>query len=121
MIIPDPEDHLLRPSEMGDDMASTHQRQEALQRWPCRSRTALFGPVIAWFLEDSAIVEVVLNSDIRVDRLRRWTAFNLTDEQPRPDRNDVPAVVAAHQDIVGPATQTNGFISAHLQNELPVR
>ena len=54
----------------GDDMASTHQRQEAIQRGTRMLRTAL-GADVARFLEDPAIIEVMLNPDGRiwVDRL----------------------------------------------------
>jgi site-specific recombinase XerC len=51
-------------------MAATHQKSEAILRGARMLRTAL-GPAIARFLEDPAIVEVMLNPDGRlwVDRL----------------------------------------------------
>ncbi len=56
-------------------MASTHQRHEARQRGARMLRTAL-GPAIARFLEDAAVVEVMLNPDGRiwVDRLSEGLA-----------------------------------------------
>ena len=56
-------------------MASTHQRQEAIQRGARMLRTAL-GPAIARFLEEPAVVEVMLNPDGRiwVDRLSEGLA-----------------------------------------------
>ncbi|MET3645432.1 P-type conjugative transfer ATPase TrbB [Phyllobacterium ifriqiyense] len=56
-------------------MASTHQRQEALQRGARMLRTAL-GAAIARLLEDPAVVEVMLNPDGRiwVDRLSEGLA-----------------------------------------------
>lgn len=51
-------------------MAATHQKSEAVLRGARMLRTAL-GPAIATFLEDPAIVEVMLNPDGRlwIDRL----------------------------------------------------
>ncbi len=51
-------------------MATTHQKSEAITRGARMLRTAL-GPAIARFLEDPAIVEVMLNPDGRlwIDRL----------------------------------------------------
>lgn len=56
-------------------MASTHHRQEASQRGARMLRTAL-GSAIARFLEDPAVVEVMLNPDGRiwVDRLSEGLA-----------------------------------------------
>lgn len=56
-------------------MASTHQRQEAIQRGARMLRTAL-GPAIARFLEEPAVVKVMLNPDGRiwVDRLSEGLA-----------------------------------------------
>ncbi|MBX5141253.1 P-type conjugative transfer ATPase TrbB [Rhizobium lentis] len=56
-------------------MASTHQRQEAFRRGARMLRTAL-GPAVARFLEDPAVVEVMLNPDGRiwVDRLSEGLA-----------------------------------------------
>ncbi|MBR7653663.1 P-type conjugative transfer ATPase TrbB [Brucella oryzae] len=56
-------------------MASTHQRQEAIQRGTRMLRTAL-GADVARFLEDPAIIEVMLNPDGRiwVDRLSEGLA-----------------------------------------------
>ncbi|ASV87355.1 P-type conjugative transfer ATPase TrbB [Ochrobactrum quorumnocens] len=56
-------------------MASTHHRQEAIQRGARMLRTAL-GAAIARFLEDPAVVEVMLNPDGRiwVDRLSEGLA-----------------------------------------------
>ena len=51
-------------------MAVVHQKSEAIIRGARMLRTAL-GPAIAGFLEDPAIVEVMLNPDGRlwIDRL----------------------------------------------------
>jgi hypothetical protein len=56
-------------------MASTHQRQEAIQRGARMLRTAL-GPAIARFLEEPAVVKVMLNPGGRiwVDRLSEGLA-----------------------------------------------
>ena len=56
-------------------MASTHQRPEAIQRGARMLRTAL-GTAIARFLEDPAVVEVMLNPDGRIwiDRLSEGLA-----------------------------------------------
>ncbi len=56
-------------------MAATHHRQEAIQRGARMLRTAL-GAAIARFLEDPAVVEVMLNPDGRiwVDRLSEGLA-----------------------------------------------
>src|SRR3546814_4328026 len=70
LLIPDPGPHIAGPHENGDDVAGTHQKSEAILRGARMLRTAL-GPAIARFLEDPAIVEVMLNPDgrLRVDRL----------------------------------------------------
>lgn len=54
----------------GDDVAVNHQQSEAATRGARMLRTAL-GPAVTRFLEDPAIVEVMLNPDGRlwVDRL----------------------------------------------------
>lgn len=59
-----------RPRKTGDDVATTHQTSETILRGARMLRTAL-GPAIARFLEDPAIVEVMLNPDGRlwIDRL----------------------------------------------------
>ncbi len=51
-------------------MAAAHQKPEAIRRGARMLRTAL-GPAIARFLEDPAVVEVMLNPDGRlwIDRL----------------------------------------------------
>ncbi|MDH1269960.1 P-type conjugative transfer ATPase TrbB [Rhizobium pusense] len=56
-------------------MAATHHRQEAIQRGARMLRTAL-GAAIARFLEDPAVVEVMLNPDGRIwiDRLSEGLA-----------------------------------------------
>ncbi len=63
------------PTNNGDKMASTHLRQEAIQRGARMLRTAL-GTAIARLLEDPAVVEVMLNPDGRiwVDRLSKGLA-----------------------------------------------
>lgn len=63
------------PTTNGDKMASTHLRQEASERGARMLRTAL-GTAIARLLEDSAVVEVMLNPDGRiwVDRLSQGLA-----------------------------------------------
>src|SRR3546814_11713192 len=70
LLIPDPGPHIAGPHENGDDVAGTHQKSEAILRGARMLRTAL-GPAIARFLEEPAIVEVMLNPDGRiwVDRL----------------------------------------------------
>ena len=56
-------------------MTATHHRAEAIQRGARMLRTAL-GPAIARFLEDPAVVEVMLNPDGRIwiDRLSEGLA-----------------------------------------------
>jgi type IV secretion system protein TrbB len=56
-------------------MAATHQQSEAIRRGARMLRTAL-GPAIARFLEDPAVVEVMLNPDGRlwIDRLAQGLA-----------------------------------------------
>ncbi|MCM2505897.1 P-type conjugative transfer ATPase TrbB [Aureimonas altamirensis] len=56
-------------------MTATHNRPEAIQRGARMLRTAL-GPAIARFLEDPAVVEVMLNPDGRIwiDRLSEGLA-----------------------------------------------
>ncbi|MBS0479618.1 MAG: P-type conjugative transfer ATPase TrbB [Proteobacteria bacterium] len=57
-------------------MTSTHQKPEAIQRGARMLRTAL-GPAIARFLEDPAVVEVMLNPDGRIwiDRLSEGLSY----------------------------------------------
>ncbi len=61
--------------EFGADMTSSHHKLEAIQRGARMLRTAL-GPAIALFLEDPAVIEVMLNPDGRiwVDRLSEGLA-----------------------------------------------
>ena len=56
-------------------MTTSHQKPEAIQRGARMLRTAL-GPAIARFLEDPAVVEVMLNPDGRIwiDRLSEGLA-----------------------------------------------
>lgn len=63
------------PTDAGDRMGATHRSSEATQRGARMLRTAL-GPAIARFLEDSAVVEVMLNPDgcLWVDRLSEGLA-----------------------------------------------
>lgn len=71
LLIPDPRAaHRAGPQANGDDVAVNHQQSEAASRGARMLRTAL-GPAIARFLEDPAVVEVMLNPDGRlwVDRL----------------------------------------------------
>ncbi len=60
----------VRPNFDGDAVADIHAKREELRRGARMLRTAL-GPAIAAFLEDPAVVEVMLNPDGRlwVDRL----------------------------------------------------
>lgn len=62
---------VLRVAGRGDGMAAHRHGNEGLSRGARMLRTAL-GPAIACYLEDPAIVEVMLNPDGRlwVDRLR---------------------------------------------------
>ncbi len=94
-------------------MASTHQRHEAVQRGARMLRTAL-GPAIARFLEDPAIVEVLLNPDGRiwVDRLSEGLAD--TGEMMSPaDGERIVRLVAHH---VGAEVHTR---SPRVSAELP--
>jgi len=63
------------PQTNGDDVAASHRQSEAILRGARMLRTAL-GPAIARFLEDPAIVEVMLNPDGRlwIDRLSEGLA-----------------------------------------------
>ncbi|MGN1289620.1 MAG: P-type conjugative transfer ATPase TrbB, partial [Bradyrhizobium sp.] len=56
-------------------MTSSHQKPEAFARGARMLRTAL-GPAIARFLEDPAVIEIMLNPDGRiwVDRLSEGLA-----------------------------------------------
>ena len=58
------------PIEAGDEMKAAHRNSEATQRGARMLRTAL-GPAIGRFLEETSVVEVMLNPDGRlwVDRL----------------------------------------------------
>ena len=76
LLIPDPGPRVARgPQANGDDVAVTHQQSEASLRGARMLRTAL-GPAIARFLEDPAVVEVMLNPDGRlwIDRLSEGLA-----------------------------------------------
>jgi len=75
---------------------TTHQKSEAILRGARMLRTAL-GPAIARFLEDPAVVEVMLNPDGRlwVDRLSQGLAF--TGEQlSSADGERIVRLVAHH-------------------------
>ena len=77
-------------------MAATHQKSEAITRGARMLRTAL-GPAIARFLEDPAIVEVMLNPDGRlwIDRLSEGLAD--TGERLSPaDGERIIRLVAHH-------------------------
>ena len=77
-------------------MAATHQQSEAILRGARMLRTAL-GPAIARFLEDPAIVEVMLNPDGRlwIDRLSEGLAD--TGQQLSPvDGERIVRLVAHH-------------------------
>ncbi len=78
------------PVKTGDNMASTHHRQEAVQR-------GALGPAIARFLEDRSVAEVMLNPDGRIwiDRLSEGLAD--TGETISPaDRERIVRFVAHH-------------------------
>ncbi|MFG1396397.1 P-type conjugative transfer ATPase TrbB [Roseixanthobacter pseudopolyaromaticivorans] len=77
-------------------MASTHHRQEASQRGARMLRTAL-GSAIARFLEDPAVVEVMLNPDGRiwVDRLSEGLA-NTGETMTAADGERIVRLVAHH-------------------------
>ncbi|MCA0279133.1 MAG: P-type conjugative transfer ATPase TrbB [Proteobacteria bacterium] len=77
-------------------MATTHQKSEAIVRGARMLRTAL-GPAIARFLEDPAIVEVMLNPDGRlwIDRLSE--GLSETGERLSPaDGERIVRLVAHH-------------------------
>lgn len=77
-------------------MAATHQKSEAILRGARMLRTAL-GPAIAQFLEDPAIVEVMLNPDGRlwIDRLSE--GLSDTGERLSPaDGERIVRLVAHH-------------------------
>lgn len=77
-------------------MLATHHRREAIQRGARMLRTAL-GPAIARYLEDPAVVEVMLNPDGRlwVDRLSEGLAD--TGETMSPaDGERIVRLVAHH-------------------------
>ncbi|AZO54383.1 P-type conjugative transfer ATPase TrbB [Mesorhizobium sp. M8A.F.Ca.ET.208.01.1.1] len=77
-------------------MATTHQKSEAIVRGARMLRTAL-GPAIARFLEDPAIVEVMLNPDGRlwIDRLSE--GLSDTGERLSPaDGERIVRLVAHH-------------------------
>src|SRR3546814_17686175 len=65
LLIPDPGPHIAGPHETGADVAGTHQKSEAILRGARMLRTAL-GPATAGFLEDPAIVEVILQPEGRL-------------------------------------------------------
>ena len=84
------------PKENGDDVASTHQKSEAILRGARMLRTAL-GPAIAGFLDDPQIVEVMLNPDGRlwIDRLSE--GLSDTGERLSPaDGERIVRLVAHH-------------------------
>lgn len=77
-------------------MSATHQKPEAIQRGARMLRTAL-GPAIARFLEDPAVVEVMLNPDGRlwIDRLSE--GLSDTGERLEPaDGERIVRLVAHH-------------------------
>jgi type IV secretion system protein VirB11 len=77
-------------------MAATHQQSEAIRRGARMLRTAL-GPAIARFLDDPAIVEVMLNPDGRlwVDRLAEGLA-DTGERLPAADGERIVRLVAHH-------------------------
>ena len=85
-----------RPVESGADMTATHHRPEAIQRGARMLRTAL-GPAIARFLEDPAVVEVMLNPDGRIwiDRLSEGLA-DTGETMPPADGERIVRLVAHH-------------------------
>jgi len=86
----------LRPAKKRGDMTSQYHRPEAIQRGARMLRTAL-GPAIARFLEDPAVVEVMLNPDGRIwiDRLAEGLAD--TGETMSPaDGERIVRLVAHH-------------------------
>lgn len=93
-------------------MATTQQKPEAIQRGARMLRTAL-GPAIARFLEDPAIVEVMLNPDgkLWIDRL----AGGLTDTGERLSPADGERIVRLVAHHVGAEVHVrNPRISAEL-------
>ena len=86
----------MRPVESGADMTATHHRPEAIQRGARMLRTAL-GPAIARFLEDPAVVEVMLNPDGRIwiDRLSEGLA-DTGETMPPADGERIVRLVAHH-------------------------
>src|SRR5690606_10422433 len=83
-----------------DDMATIHQQSEAIRRGARMLRTAL-GPAIARFLDDPAIVEVMLNPDGRlwVDRLAEGLA-DTGERLPAADGERIVRLVAHHVGVV---------------------
>ena len=77
-------------------MTSTHQKPEAIQRGARMLRTAL-GPAIARFLEDPAVVEVMLNPDGRIWIDRLSEGLSDTGEMLSPaDGERIVRLVAHH-------------------------
>ncbi|MEF9600836.1 P-type conjugative transfer ATPase TrbB [Paracoccus sp. PXZ] len=76
-------------------MAAAHQKPEAIRRGARMLRTAL-GPAIARFLEDPAIIEVMLNPDGRlwIDRLSE--GLSDTGERLSPDDGERIVRLVAH-------------------------
>ncbi|REF73408.1 P-type conjugative transfer ATPase TrbB [Paracoccus versutus] len=77
-------------------MAAAHQKPEAIRRGARMLRTAL-GPAIARFLEDPAIIEVMLNPDGRIWIDRLSEGLNDTGERLSPaDGERIIRLVAHH-------------------------
>ncbi|MFK0209484.1 P-type conjugative transfer ATPase TrbB [Agrobacterium sp. NPDC090283] len=77
-------------------MTSSHQKPEAIQRGARMLRTAL-GPAIARFLEDPAVVEVMLNPDGRIWLDRLSQGLSDTGETLSPaDGERIVRLVAHH-------------------------
>ncbi|WP_439500426.1 P-type conjugative transfer ATPase TrbB [Aminobacter ciceronei] len=77
-------------------MTSSHQKPEAIQRGARMLRTAL-GPAIARFLEDPAVVEVMLNPDGRIWIDRLSEGLSDTGEMLSPaDGERIVRLVAHH-------------------------
>jgi type IV secretion system protein TrbB len=85
-----------RPQLLGTMVAIHPFQSEALSRGARMLRTA-FGPAIARFLEDPAIIEVMLNPDGRlwIDRLSGGLA-ETTERLSAPDGERIVRMVAHH-------------------------
>jgi len=86
----------MSPRRTGDQMATSHHNLEGLARGARMLRTAL-GPAIARFLEEAAVVEVMLNPDGRIWIDRLSEGLSDTGERLSPaDGERIVRLVAHH-------------------------